>query len=86
MQLQMKMSFSTIGRKLILYQFIRRNILLNYHPISLLPIFVKIFEKIIPTLKSEYFIIFSQFASLVFFHVIPVLHDSMYSTRNAKVI
>ena len=52
--------------------------LINYRPISLLPIFAQIFEKRIFTLMFEYLIESELFAvfSLVFFQVILALHNS----------
>ena len=54
-----------------------RTMLIN-HPISLLPIFAKIFEKIVFTSMFEYFIENELFTvcQLVFFQVILALHNS----------
>ena len=45
-------------------------------PISFLPIFANIFEKIIFTSLFEYFLENAPFFSLVFFQVILALHNS----------
>ena len=51
-------SFQMIGRIVILCLYIKgpKNMLMNYRPIILLPIFTEIFEKIIFTSMLEYFI------------------------------
>ena len=77
----MKVSFQMIGKKGNIVSVHKKDLetmLTNYHPISLLPIFAKIFEIIIFTPMFDYLkkMNFSQFVSLVFFQAILPLCNS----------
>ena len=55
----MRVFFPKIGRRVMLFQFIKKNkknLIKNYQPISLLPIFSKVFERLVLNALFNFFL------------------------------